>query len=92
VVIDTNLRLHEENIGRESRILRNGRQRKRVGRRKKYKRPTERAFGESMILSGLVFLTDTGENVKHFTQSVNQTQNDGHYHRYHDYGEYQTFQ
>lgn len=26
-----------------------------------------------MILSGLVFLTDTGENVEHFTETVNQT-------------------
>lgn len=44
-----------------------------------------------MILSGLVFFTNTRKDVENFTKTVNQTQDDGHHDRYHDYGEYQTF-
>ncbi len=44
-----------------------------------------------MILSGLVFFTNTRKDVEYFTKTVNQTQDDGHHDRYHDYGEYQTF-
>jgi hypothetical protein len=68
-----------KNIGRKSRKLR------------KRKCPTKRAFRESMILSGLVFFTNTRKDVEYFTKTVNQTQDDGHHDRYHDYGEYQTF-
>ncbi|SUG56702.1 Uncharacterised protein [Salmonella enterica subsp. diarizonae] len=48
-------------------------------------------LGKSAVLSGLVFLTDTGKNVEHLTQTVNQTEDDGHHYRYHDDGKYQTF-
>ena len=44
-----------------------------------------------MILSGLVFFTNTRKDVEYFTKTLNQTQDDGHHDRYHDYGEYQTF-
>lgn len=45
-----------------------------------------------VLLLALIFMADAGENIEHFPQTVDQTQDDGHYDRYHADGEYQTFQ
>jgi hypothetical protein len=71
-----------------------GREEDRRGEMKKEesKTPGKPGAGKSVILLAAIFVTYAGEEVEHFAQTVNQTQDDRHHHRYHDYGKNQTFQ
>ncbi len=68
--------------------------RKNIGRKsRKLRKENARLSGHSgindFVRAGL--FTNTRKDVEYFTKTVNQTQDDGHHDRYHDYGEYQTF-
>jgi len=56
------------------------------------KTPGKPGVEKSVVLLAAIFVTYAGEDVKHFAQTVNQTEDDGHHHRDHDNGKNQTFQ
>lgn len=44
-----------------------------------------------VVLLTAVFVTDIRQDVKDFTETVDESQNGGHHHGNHDYGKNQTF-
>lgn len=60
-------------------------------KKEEMKTPGKPGAGKSVVLLAAIFVTYAGEDVKHFAQTVNQTEDDGHHHRDHDNGKTRLF-
>lgn len=50
-------------------------------KKEEMKTPGKPGVEKSVVLLAAIFVTYAGEDVKHFAQTVNQTEDDGHHHR-----------